>query len=365
MRVMLICGALPPARPHCSVSDAVVKIAKGLIDRGIEVAVLTSDRSPSHINSMNGKRVEVLNIIAEWSFRELPTIMNRIKSWRPDVIHIQYPTEDYGRNWMPYFLPTLLFLKRYKVVQTWHETTRFRFLPNLFSIDSLIVVEPDFKKKLRKRYKWAMFLKRIQFIQIVSNIDRVILSEKERQDVRLHWVDNDSSLVVFLGFVYPGKGFEKIFDLADPSSDTLVVIGELDFQNNEYHARFKNLIESERWTGRVKLTGYLAGQDVAKIVAAADAVLCPFDSGMRVNNGTVLAGRAQGTFVLTTETKSRGYLAAQNMYVADCSDLSEMSDALRLYSGRRLLDGDKSAVDWSRFVNDHIKVYCKIHGRHE
>jgi glycosyltransferase involved in cell wall biosynthesis len=364
MRVMLISGALPPAQPHCGVSDAVVKLAHGLADRGLEVAVLTSSRSPSHIKSMSGKRVEVFNIIDTWGFQELPKIMRSIKSWSPDVIHIQYPTQDYGWNWMPYCLPTLLFFKRYKVVQTWHETTRFRFLPNLFSIDSLIVVEPDFTKKLRKRYKWAMFLKRIQFIQIVSNIDRVILSEKERHEVRRHWADNDSRLVVFFGFVYPGKGFEKIFHLADPSTDTLIVIGDLDFQNNEYHARFKNLIESEQWVGRIKLTGYLEGQDVAKLLAVADAILCPFDSGMRVNNGTVLAGRAQGTFVLTTEKKSRGYSSAQNMYVADCSDLSEMADALQLYSGRRLRGGDKTAVDWSRFVDDHIKVYRKVCARY-
>ena len=40
--------------------------------------------------------------------------------------------------------------------------------------------------------------------------------------------------MVFFGFLYQGKGFEKILKFADPTRDRLLVIGDMDFDFNPY-----------------------------------------------------------------------------------------------------------------------------------
>ena len=353
-------GALPPATPHCGVADAVVKIAQILVSKSVDVAIFTSRKSGTTIGGEQSENVKIFNLATSWGFRDLGTFLRTVRTWAPDLVHIQYPTQDYGRSWMPYFLPFILFLLRVRVVQTWHENTRFRFLPNLFSRDWLIVVEADFLKKLRWRYKWAMIWKNINFIQIVSNIDRVILPPKKISALRARFLKHDSErLLVFFGFLYEGKGFEKILNFADPTTDRLLIIGNMEFETNPYHSLIQSMILSGPWRDRVSFLGYLNSSDAAEIISVSDAMLCPFDNGMRDNNGTVLAGQAQGVFVLTTKQSSMGYDPCRNTYFAACNDENEMKMALDRYFGVRVVDGNTQVVDWERFVVDHLKVYQK------
>ena len=126
VRVMLVSGALPPATPHCGVADAVVKIAQILVNKSVDVAIFTSRKSGTTIGGEQSENVKIFNLATSWGFRDLGTFLRTVRTWAPDLVHIQYPTQDYGKL-DAYFLPFILFLLRVRVVQTWHENTRFEF----------------------------------------------------------------------------------------------------------------------------------------------------------------------------------------------------------------------------------------------
>jgi len=357
MRVMFVCGTLPPAKPICGVSDSLVKIAKTLLEKGVEVAIVTNTQSQKPVTGDSGEAADMFPVMKAWGFGEIPKFLAQVKKWQPDIVHIQYPTQGYGRSWMPYFLPLILKLLRKKVVQTWHEHTRYRFFPNALTADTLIVVEPDFMDRVKRRYRWLIRRKHVHFLQVVSNIPAVVLSEEERREVRSRWLINGTHLVVFFGFVYPGKGLEAVFDIADPAEDTVAIIGQMDFEKNNYHRTFLSTIKGHRWEGKAVVTGFMDDMEVAKLMAAADAVLCPFENGVRRNNGTFLAALAQGTFIITTAKDRRGYDAMENVYYDKPDAIDDLRRALKQYKGTRLVEGNLDAVDLNRFTDDHISVY--------
>ena len=354
---MFVCGALPPAKPICGVSDTLAKLAKKLLEKGLQVSIVTNVQSQTPVVGSSGEEAALFPVMKGWGFGEIPKFLTALKKSKPDIVHIQYPTQGYGRSWMPYFLPLILRLLGKQVVQTWHEHTRYRFFPNALTADNLIVVVPDFLKIVRFRYRWLVRRKNIHFIQIISNIPAVQLLEDERERIRSRWLINGSNLIIFFGFVYPGKGLESVFQISDPAEDTVVIIGQMDFDNNKYHQTFLPTINGRRWNGKTLVTGFMNDIDVAKLMAAADAVLCPFNNGLRRNNGTFLAALAQGTFVLTTTKQVSRYDKFENVYYCKPNGIDEMRVALKKYKGVKLIGGTPHVVDWDRFTNDHRLVY--------
>jgi hypothetical protein len=64
------------------------------------------------------------------------------------------------------------------------------------------------------------------------------------------------NLVSYFRFVYPGNGFEAVFQIAEPSHDGVLTIGELDFNGSPYPRSSRTLIERPPWKNRVAVTGY-------------------------------------------------------------------------------------------------------------
>jgi len=49
--------------------------------------------------------VEVMPLVDHWSLSRLFLLIRSVSRWKPDLIHIQYPTKGYGRCKLPVFLP--------------------------------------------------------------------------------------------------------------------------------------------------------------------------------------------------------------------------------------------------------------------
>src|ERR1700730_15084523 len=116
MRILLISGSLPPMK--CGVGDYTANLAKALGRRkDASVAVLTdvaATPTPSDFE------FEVFPIARGWRMGDIVPIGVTARRWGPDIIHIQYPTQGYGRRYLPWLLPSLFRLVNLPVVQTWH-----------------------------------------------------------------------------------------------------------------------------------------------------------------------------------------------------------------------------------------------------
>jgi glycosyltransferase involved in cell wall biosynthesis len=142
MRVLIVTGSFPPML--CGVGDYSESLAQELVkNHDINVAILTSLVAKRRIIKNN---INIFEVMKKWEIINVFTAIKAIKSWNPDIVHIQYPTQGYGRGWLPYLLPMISFLMRKKVVQTWHEVYTRRDIPELFFVIFYVCIETCIEK---------------------------------------------------------------------------------------------------------------------------------------------------------------------------------------------------------------------------
>ena len=358
MRVLVITGSYPPAK--CGVGDYTFCLVEQLskID-GLSVAVIVQKNLPYE----NGNSaVTLFEVVDRWGLTDFFAIRRVVKSWKPDIIHIQYPTQGYGRAILPWCLPALLELLGEKVVQTWHES--FEFFPRpIMSLKALssgpiIVVRENYWNLFTGVTKHLKSIKKTVFIGSASSINASQKSESELAELRrMHLGHTQQRLVAFFGFIYPNKGVEQIFEIADPARDRILLMGEFD-RNRPYCRALEDLSNEPNWYGKVEILGFLPPETASDLIAASDAVVLPFPDGGGEWNTSILAAKVNGSFVLTTSKTRRGYYEIENVYYAQPGDIHDLSAALDRYAGTKL--DEKSSIyeaEWQRVARQHVEIY--------
>jgi len=330
----------------------------------LRVGVLTSKtQDPAETD-----RVELFPEVTSWGLRDLPRILAVLRRWRPDIVHVQFPTQGYKGRRLPKLLPLLCRALGFTVVQTWHEPVGPRPLERLFWLlvqtpvsGGLVFVRPNYEQALPGILRWGLHGKTRRFIPNASVIPPVRLSRAEVEAIRVRLLRAGANrLVVYFGFLHPAKGVEQVFQVTDPRTDQLVIIGDVQ-QADAYHQRIAALAAVEPWKDKVTFTGFLAADEVARIIAAADAVVLPFLNGGGEWNTSIHGAQAQGTFVICTSTRRRGYSAPENTYFARPGDWRDMRAGLERYAGTRCAAAQAQA-SWSAIAQDHLSLYKEVLG---
>jgi glycosyltransferase involved in cell wall biosynthesis len=362
MRILLISGSLPPMK--CGVGDYTAQLAKAISRcRDVTVAVLT-DVTATPVPS--DFEFEVFPIARSWRMSDIFSIARVVRRWRPDIMHIQYPTQGYGRQLLPWLLPTLFRMANVPVVQTWHEYPPEgmgrRNIPNALLGGGLVVVRPYYKDAMSGWYRWLIRRKQFRFIPGASAIPKMQLSDSERSALRSRFAQASSRLIVFFGFALPAKRLELLFEIADPMRDRLVLICDLS-SGDAYQEKILESISSGRWAGKVTVTGFLPANEAGQILAAADAVILPFQNGGGLWNTSIRSAVAQGTFVLTTSRENRGYDSSENVYYAAPDNLDEMREVLPKFIGNRSHESVPDPnCEWDSIASAHLSLFKAITG---
>lgn len=360
MRVLLITGSYPPMK--CGVGDYSYNLANSLVvNPEIQVGVLTSVSAGQSAKSAGA---EIFPVMRKWGLFEVFKAKEVIRRWSPDILHIQYPTQGYGKGLLPWLLPMIGFLTGKKVVQTWHEGYGKTSAPLLFfkSIvpSSLIFVRPEYKEGLDPWLRWALWKKRTLYIQNASGIPRAELSEPEKERLKRRYLKNQKRLIVFFGFVYPHKGAELLFKIADPVLDQIVIAGEI-VKKTDCLRKITAFAETAPWMEKVTITGFLSASEAAALLAAADAVILPFRSGSGRWSTSIHAAILNSTLVITTSKTQNGYDRKRNVYFAKIDDIQEMKSALAKYVGtRRGYDPDIDSDEWQQIAKKHRLLYESV-----
>lgn len=360
MRVMLISGSFPPMK--CGVGDYTAQLARALahtVDTSVAVLV---DNAASQTD-IAAPSLEILPVAHGWTFSDLPAILQIVRRWHPDIVHIQYPGQGYRSN-MPYLMPAFFQLMRIPSAQTWHnyyeKMRRWHYLPNALLPGGLVVVRPEYKARMPRWYRSLIAHKQFRFIPNASALPRVTLSEAERTAIRVRFASRDRRLISYFGFVFRPKGVELLFEIADPACDHIIIIGELN-SGDAYHQSVLKRAQCEPWSNHVTATGYLPPIEAARILAATDAVVLPFHAGGGMWNTSFQAAAIQGTFVVMTSFERNGFDPAENTYYARPDDVVEMRQALQKYSGRRSSeDVTKSFANWESIAQAHLELYRSL-----
>jgi glycosyltransferase involved in cell wall biosynthesis len=357
MRILIITGSFPPMK--CGVGDYTSCLAEALAKEAVDVAVLTDIGACANAST---KMYEIFPVVREWKFSAFFEIVKIIRHWKPDIVHIQYPTQGYGKSFFPFMLPPLLFFFNVKIVQTWHEyytkgTVDWILVPKFITPGGVVAVRPNFRERMPRRYHWLSKHKKFRFIPNASTIPAVRISDAERAEIHKRFTSSDKSLLVFFGFIYPQKGVEFLFEIADPTKHHIVFIGVINTAD-PYHKTILEKIEQGPWHNNVTVAGFLPDEETGKILAAADAVVLPFRNGGGMWNTSLHAAALQGTFVLTTSSENHGYVDSENIYYAWPGDVDDMRQALNLYVGRRKSDDSmRQFATWESIAKAHIDLY--------
>lgn len=353
---MLITGSFPPM--HCGVGDYTCKLAGALAEKAdLCVTVLTSRGA----ETPKAGSFEVQPVMRSWTMKDAPSAIGAIRRWAPDIVHIQYPTQDYRDGSLPSLLPLIASFMGRKIVQTWHETYLRREALGLLlkSIvpSRLVVVRPKYEELLHSMLRWALWGKHARFIPNASMIGIASLDANGRECVRAKYLDGQKRLIVFFGFLYPHKGVEQLFEICNPATDRIVIAGEMNAVP-EYRAEIMKRIAQPPWQGRVTVAGFLSSGDIAELLAAADAVVFPYRTGGGEWNTSLHGAVLNRAFVLHTSLHATGYDPKRNTYSARIDDIEEMRVALQRYAGtRRGDDPDLDCADWRSIAEAHETVY--------
>ena len=341
---------------RCGVGDYTHRLATALANvPGNSVALLTSLRC---VPGPESRALEVFPIVKRWGFSDVWRVFHLFRRWRPDLVHIQYPTQGYGDGVLPNLVPLLARLAGARVVQTWHEPIARRALLALLLRRSvsgpIVVVRPRYTELLHPLLRGLVPPRRLKFIASASSIPKSRLTPDQKSALRRRYLKGQERLVVFFGFLYRHKGVDLVFEIADPSTDHIVIAGDTD------HADFKSEIqrcaESAPWVGKATLAGFMPVNDISDLLSVADAVVLPFRLGGGDWNTSIHGAIANGAYVITTSKTLHGYDAQANVFYAEVGSTQQMRSALALVPQPRIEGVAKVSV-WSEVASAHMDLY--------
>jgi glycosyltransferase involved in cell wall biosynthesis len=358
LRLLLVSGSLPPMR--CGVGDYTAGLARALVETGqVEAAVLTS-RLEGRADAGRWGGFEVLEPIGRWRTRDLAPAMRAVRSWTPDIIHVQHPSQGYDGA-LPLLLGTAArWLLGVPLVVTLHEPVGVNLqVPAMAALirsaSALVVVRPNFRSQVNRKVLWTIAGRRLSLIPNATTLPRVTPTPEQVRAVRERFRAGTKALVAYFGFVYPSRGVHQLFSIADPALHHLVIVGgELD-EAAPYFKEVSARARESDWRDSCTVTGFVPGERAAEILACADAVVLPFEGGGGSWNTSLHGARLQGTFVVTTSREARGYDARENVYYARPGDLNEMREALAAHLGKRREPLD--VPTWEQVAAGHLEVY--------
>jgi glycosyltransferase involved in cell wall biosynthesis len=304
----MVCPSYPPQDITCGVGDYTRCLAEELVRQGVEVTVLASDR----YRGQPGGSITVRPVITDWSWRQGWRLARELAARGNELFHMQYAPDLYEERFAVAWWPLLARLRANKcpTVVTCHALTgrsslsKISALGLLMSSDWVISANEEVSAMIRKRapfvWRWC------SEIPIGSNIP-VSRSTgdgcgQERARFKL---PERGPLAVHFGMVYPGKGLETLFEAvaqlrARGRAVYLVIAGDTRTEDQAYRQLLDTLAKRLGIDHAITWMGRLAGDEVSRLLRTADLYVVPYDGGLSVRRGSLIAGLAHGLPVIST-----------------------------------------------------------------
>jgi FkbM family methyltransferase len=391
MKVLLISAFPPDPAPE---ANHALHLSEHLAATGIEVEVLCKKGS---IATAGASGITVRAEIEDWTWSDLPRLVRRLRVSHPDVVLLLYIGWVYGHQPMITFLPTIC---RYVLPG----------VPCVTQFENVDRIMPGRRLVARALRKVALYAGRAGFHPLLGTLVRdsariIALSgphkarllrddpcaaEKiaivppppliricaddppaaRRRARKAIGAAADDFVIVYWGYIYPGKGIETLFEAFRrlssryPKIRLAIVGGALPVPTStvakHYYERVRELPETLGIAERVTWTGHFGwDSDAGSLyMYAGDVCVLPFDYGVTLNNSSLAAASTHGLPVIGTELPDgadEALLHGQNIYLCRPRDVEMLADAIELIIGtdelrERLRTGARRlARDWHQW----------------
>ena len=320
-RVLLISAEYPPMPG--GVGDYTALLAACLASAGATVAVLTT----GHGAVRHDDDVTVYENVPSWGWSNVDAVHGVMRSFRPDIVHLQYQTGMYGMhpatNFLPdrlaWHIPVLHILPidldgDVRFVTTFHDLRYPYLFPkagplrayvtrHLARASSVAIGTNGTDVALLRKWRANGML-----IPIGSNIPPA--SVRDPQAIRAQYgIPADAPLLTTFGLLNQSKGIETVIDalaaLRREGTDVHLLLigagaGMNDPTNRVTEAAVDQQCAAAGLTAFVHRTGPLPAAEVAEALAASDVCVLPYRDGASPRRGSLLAALTQGIPVVTT-----------------------------------------------------------------
>jgi len=382
LNICIISGAFPPCRD--GIGDYTARLIGGLRKENVRVSLITS-KEEQILKYLKENNIEnVFPIIKRWNIFAVFSILEFAAEGKFDIIHLQFPSSRYRRTFFLCFLPVLLglFLRK-KTVVTLHEFSISYPINKLrqiiLGLGSSKVVLTD-NNEIEKFPAFFIAGKRkICFIPIGSNIDIYKADSEEKEEFfKKTGLSKQAKIIAFFGFIHSNKGLDCLLKAvkkveACGISVQLLIMSQLDFETNAYHARIKKLIGTLELDKTVFITGYLSPEEVSKFLSFSDICALPFNDGATLRRGTLMAALSHGKAVISTHAGGNDSLQLidrKNILLVPSGNAQALAEAIKTICTddnlrRKIEEGAfclSKDFSWDKIACMHKELYSRLAG---
>ncbi|MCL4297650.1 MAG: glycosyltransferase family 4 protein [Anaerolineae bacterium] len=411
MKVAFLSGEYPPMQG--GIADHTAYLAQHLASLGLDSSVLISRRWQDAETSAVFKTVEVsppvFASLPDWSWRCWPGVASFLKTYQPDILHIQYQAAAFGLggwvNWLPWFLKKRGTPAR--IVTTFHDLRVPYIFPKAgaFRWKSMLALarhsdavictnREDLEQLSMVNNQLSMVNDPISpplprslaplltLIPLGSNVEPQPPPDFERVTWRKkYYADEKTLLLAYFGFLNESKGGEELIEtlalLRQQGLDARLLliggdVGHADPTNVAYAKKVQALIDRRHLADFVYRTGYTSLTEVSANLLAADAVVMPYRDGVSFRRTTLIAALRHGCPVVSTYPADPGLIPeirpGENMLLARPGDATALAQAVAQLAddpalGQKLALGSKQLGDlftWEKIARDTAELYRRL-----
>jgi polysaccharide biosynthesis protein PslF len=400
MRVTFVTGAYRPDR--CGVADYTAHLRSHLSKKGITSTVLTTHAAAQALQDPS-----VEGAVETWNLPSLIPLARKILTTPTDLLHIQHAAGSFEFQRPIFLLPQILRRGGYRppIVTTAHEYGWWEWQPRwlpapalefvkewgqqrgwwdredgflLVNSDAILTTNDNIARIMGERLPGLK--DRIHAIPIAANIDVTpVEAAAAREHLRhtFHWPQT-VPVVAFFGFLHPVKGLETLLPafrrvLQTHDQARLVLIGGIEtlaLQGSDAQTYWHKLHQQIADLGlqdHVACTGYVPAEAASRYLSGADLGVLPFNPGVTLKSGSLLALLAHQLPTLITQSEETDPALTTSDIVERVPPRN--SDALATALSRLLGDADARSrlsqsghafverFSWDAIAQQHLEIY--------
>ena len=365
---VLIVSAFPPDRAPAAIHA--LHISEHLAKSGLAVHVLCKKGSIA----ATSQNIIVHPVIEEWAWSDLPRLVACLRECRPDVVLLLYIGWVFDHRQMITFLPTIcrtvlpgvpcvtqfenvdmyapsrsfLASARRKVMalRAGGKDVHWLFGTLLRDSTRIIALSTPHRARLLNQYagveEKSVILPPPPLLRFCT--DPPAVARQQAREVL--GARPDDFLLVYLGYIYPGKGIETLLQAfrivcrRNEGMRLFLVGGGLEIPNyscGDYFHTVRQLSETLGIADSVSWTGLFDwdSEDGSRYLHAGDACILPFDSGITLNSSSLAAASTHGLPVVSTELpagRDEMLEHCRNVYLCPPRDPEMLAEAIELVS---------------------------------
>lgn len=357
-KVLFISGSWPPIK--CGVGDYLYHLTQHL---DCDWHVVTS------ANAQPGERVG--NIVSGWGFADWLAISNKIKTLRPDIIHYQYPSTQFGRKPFPNLLPRYIAknfpdIPLVATIHEYHDASRLGRGRTEFTIrpfKNIFVSNVEDKQQLGRRFPNKQF----EIVRVGSNIPVIHINVSERAKIIQEINPGNKPLIVYFGYIDSSKGVGRLIEsMSGWGRDCRLVLATSHNPQDAYHMQLQKQIADSGMD--IHWTDFLSAKKISVILQMADVVVLPFDRPVSMRRGSLIASMEHGCSIITTGPASEVLTHQQNCWLMPnnlpqsiakaVSSLLEQSELVKLIG----INAKKTSqqFSWKEIATRHYQQYQEL-----